>query len=155
VAAFPEPGRQRLESGFLRHRRLGLPLLLVGKIEILEHGQLEGGEELVLQLGRQLALPLDLLDDERLALEDLVPGLAGVDHLANRDFVQVPRLLLAVPRDERHGGALVRQLQDGGGGRDGDLGMTRCEPLRKGHARMIADRPLRSVIARTKTTWAA
>ena len=147
VAALPEPARQRLEPGFLRHRRLGLPLLLVGKIEILEHGQLEGGEELVLQLGRQLSLPLDLLDDERLALEDLVPGLLGVDHLANRDFVQVPRLLLAVPRDERHGGALVRQLQDGGGGRDGDLRVTRGEPVRKGHARMIADTPIRSVIA--------
>ena len=120
---------------------------LYGQVEILEHGQLEGGEELVLQLGRQLALPLDLLDDERLALEDLVPGLLGVDHLANRDLVQVARLLLAVPRDERHGGALVRQLQDGGGGRDGDLRVTRGEPVREGHAQMIADTPRRPVIA--------
>jgi hypothetical protein len=73
VPTFPQPGRERLEAHLARQGGLGLTLLLVRKIEILEDGQIEGPEELLLEGWRQLLLTLDLLDDELLPGHDLVP----------------------------------------------------------------------------------
>ena len=91
---------------------LRLPLLLVGEVDVLEQRLVERRADARLQLRRQLPLALDLLDDERLALDELVPALLGLEHLPDRHLVQVPGLLLAVARDERHGRAALREGQD-------------------------------------------
>ncbi len=49
VAAVPQPVRQGLEPGLSRDGRLGLPLLLVRQVQIFQHAQLEGGQELFLE----------------------------------------------------------------------------------------------------------
>ena len=133
VGAVPQPDRQRLEPRLARDGRLGLPLLLEREIKIFEPREIERRAQLGRQLGRQLPLPLDLAEDERLPLHDLVPGLLRVDDRADRDLVELARLLLAVARDEGDGGAAVGQLEHGVRRGQGNLRMTVREPFRKVH----------------------
>jgi hypothetical protein len=76
VAATPDPVGEGLEAGVARYRGAALPLPLVGEVEILERVAIEGREDALAQLRRELLLAIDLLDDERLAREDRVPLLA-------------------------------------------------------------------------------
>ncbi len=113
-AAAPEPFRQRPQPRLPRRLGLGLSLLLVGKVEVFQRDRLERARECCASSsGVSFPCRADLLDDEALPLDQVVPALLGVEHLANRDLVQVPRLLLAVAGDERHGGAPLRQREHG------------------------------------------
>ena len=99
--------------------------------------RIERAADARLQLGRQLPLAADLLDDERLPLDEVVPALLGVEHLADRDLVQVPGLLLAVARDERHRRAPLRQRQDRLRAGERDLWVLPGEPDGKRHCRHV------------------
>ena len=119
VPAVPEPFRQRSQPRLPRRLGLGLSFLLVRKVEVLEGDRIERPPDARLQLGRQLPLPADLLDDEGLPFDEVVPPLLRVEHLADRHLVQVSRLLLAVAGDERHRRAPLCQRQNGLGAGQG------------------------------------
>src|SRR5262249_920549 len=89
VPAIPDPVGERLEAGGARDGGPALTLPLVRQVEVLERVAVVRREYLLAQLGGELLLALDLLEDERLAREDRVPLLARVEHGADRDLVQV------------------------------------------------------------------
>ena len=128
VPAVPDPVRERLQSGLPGEHRPGLPLLLVGQVQVLEGLQVEGREHLVFELGGELLLPLDGLQDDRLPVGDPVPQLPGLESVADGHLVEVPGPLLPIAGDEGHGGAARGQVQDGMGSLEADLGVPGAEP---------------------------
>ena len=134
VPDVPEPVGQRLKPRLAGDHGLRLPLLLVREVEVLERREVERREEPRLQLGGQLSLRLDLADDERLALDDLVPRLLRVEDGQHGHLVEAPRGLLAVARDERDGATLGPEGEDGGGGAGRDAGVLFLEPGFEVHA---------------------
>src|SRR5581483_7987382 len=113
VAAAPDPVGEGLEAGGARDGGAALALPLVRKVEVLERVAVERRDHLLAQLGRELLLALDLLEDERLARQDRVPFLARVEHGADRDLVEVAGALLPVARDERDGRAVRGEREHG------------------------------------------
>ena len=139
VRRAPQPVRQRLEPRLARRLGLRLPLLLVGEVDVLEQRLVERPADARLELRRQLPLAADLLDDERLPLDELVPALLRLEHLPDGHLVQVPGLLLAVARDERHGRAALREGQDRLRAGERNLGVLRGEP--EGNVTVDMQRP--------------
>ena len=129
----PQPIRERLEPRLARRLGLRLPLLLVGEVDVLEHRLVERAADVGLELRRQLPLAADLLDDERLPLDELVPALLGLEHVPDGHLIQVPGLLLAVARDERHGRATFRERQDRLRAGERNLRVLPGEPGGEGH----------------------
>ncbi len=134
-AAAPQPVGQRLQASLARGLGLGLSFLLVRKVEVLEQRLVERGEDLRFQLGRQLSLPADLFDDERLPLGDGVPALFGGQRVPDGHLVQVAGLLLAVAGDEGHGGAPFGQRQHGLSAGQRNRGVEAGEPVGERHLR--------------------
>jgi hypothetical protein len=104
---------QRLDAGLARHLALGAALGLVGQIKVFQlllgRRGIDGGA----QLGCQLALLLDALQHRGAALLELAQVRQARLELAQLDVVEAVGRLLAVARDEGHGGAPVEQF-DGG-----------------------------------------
>ncbi len=128
VSAVPNPVGQRFQPGLFGQGSLGLPLLLIGKIEVFEEGQLKGAEDALAKLRGELLLLVDLLQDVLLALDDLLPFFLGLDHVLDGHLIEVSGLLLAVPRDEGNRPAITGQFQDGLGGTKGYAGMSGGKP---------------------------
>src|SRR5262245_41098997 len=100
VAAIPYPVGERLQPRLFGDSRFGFALLLVRQVDVFERIEVEGRKDFLFQLVGQLALTLYLLDDEGLALDDLVPSLFGVNHVLDRDLVERAGLFFAVAGDE-------------------------------------------------------
>jgi hypothetical protein len=101
---------QRLEAGLARDLRLRAPLRLVRRVEVF---QLDLGRRPVdgaCQLGRQLALLVDGLEDSRAAILELAQVGKPLLQLAQLRVVEAAGLLLAVARDERDRRSLAEQL---------------------------------------------
>jgi hypothetical protein len=100
---------KRLEAGLTGDLRLGPPLRLVRQIDVLELCLAVRGLDHLLERIVELALLTDAPEDRRAALFQLAQ--------VPQPFLQRPQLrivegagrLLAVARDERHGGASVEQ----------------------------------------------
>ncbi len=105
--------RQRLEPGLARDLSLGAPLRFVRQVEIFESGLRLGVRDRRGEPGRHLALLLDAGDDGRTTVLELPEVAEALFERAQLGVVEPARGLLAVTRDERHGGLLVEQL-DGG-----------------------------------------
>ena len=112
VAAVPDPVRERLEPRLPRDQGAVLLLLAVGVIEVLEGVEVVGGEDPLPQLRGERRVALDRLHDDPLAREDLLEELLRLQRPADGDLVEVARALLAVARDEGHGRALGRELDE-------------------------------------------
>ena len=128
MPAIPQPVGERFEAGLARDDRLGLALLLVRQIQIFQRGQVVRALDARAQVVGKLALPLDLGNDETLALADAVPGFLAVDDRANGHLVEGASLFLAIARDEGHGGAFLGQAQNRGHAGSGDPRMRRRHP---------------------------
>jgi len=124
--------RQRLQPLLARHRRPGAALWLEGKVEVLQRLQLVGRPQGRLQLGRQLALLLD-------ALEDRLPALLEIAHIfdplldgAYLLLIQTSGRLLAITRNEGDGVVRIQQLD-----RALDLAPTQAQLFRDGGVHLL------------------
>ena len=104
-----QPFGQWLEPLFAGDHRLGPALGLVGQVDVLQPRLGVGGQDLRLELGLELALRADRVEDRDPALLQFAqvdePFLEG----AQLRIVQGAGHLLAVPGHERHGGAVVEK----------------------------------------------
>ena len=104
---------EQLQPTLARDRGARLAARAVRCVEVLELGLRGCGEELLLELGRQLALLLDRGEDgcaARFELDQIRPALFD---RADLDLVEPARPLFAIPRDERNGVALVQERDHG------------------------------------------
>ena len=113
---------ERLDAGFAGDLRLGAALLLVGQVEVFKALLGFGIFDHRLQFRRQLALFLDAGEDGGAALLEIAQVGQAFFQIAQLRIVQPVGRLLAVARDEGHGGAFVEQ-GDGGD----DLGRADAE----------------------------
>ena len=105
---------QRLQPGFARDHRLGAALGLVGQVDVLEAGLRLGRHDPRFERVVELALLADLIEDDRAAFLQLAQVAQALLERAQLRVVEGPGGLLAVPGDERDGGAAVEQV-DGRG----------------------------------------
>ena len=117
---------QRLQAGLAGDLRLGTPFRLVGQVEVFQPGLGVGGADLGLELVGQLALGGDLLQDRVPALVEFAQVAQALLERAQLRVVERAGGLLAVPGDERHGGAAVEQFDRGA-------------DLPDGHAQLVGD----------------
>src|SRR6185295_13443997 len=89
VRAIPDPVGEGLETCFPGDVRLALPLLLVGKVEVFEEIEVQGPANPLLEIGSELLLPFDGLEDRGLAGDDPLPALPGREGLLDLDLVEV------------------------------------------------------------------
>ena len=101
---------ERLEPRLARLLRARHALLAIGLVEVLDALHDRGGANLLLELGRELALRLDEQQDVRLALLEVAQVGEALVERAQGDVVHATRGLLAVARDEGDGVALVDEL---------------------------------------------
>jgi hypothetical protein len=105
---------QRVQSGFARELRLGAPFRLVGQVDVLDPRLGVGGHQRCPQRVGELALLLDGGQHRVAALVEFAEVAEPLLERAKLPVVEAAGDLLAVPRDERHGGAIVEQLHGGG-----------------------------------------
>ena len=89
---------QRLEASFARNLRLGPPLRLVRRIQVFELDLGLGGVDRAGELGRQLALFLDALENSRAAILQLAQVAEPLFQLSELRVVEAAGLFLAVGR---------------------------------------------------------
>ena len=104
---------QRFQSGFTGNLCLGAALGLVGGVQILQSLLAVGLVDACGQLGRELALFGDRVQDGLAAGVQLAQVDQAFGQVAQLRVVQVAGDFLAVAGDERHGGPFVQQ-GDGG-----------------------------------------
>ena len=102
--------QQRLEAGFARDLRPGAAFGLIGRVQVLQPRLGVSGSDGCLQFRAQLALFGDALQHRGAPLLQLAQIDQALLEVAQLGVVQPVGGLLAVARDERHGGALVEQL---------------------------------------------
>ena len=112
---------ERLEAGLAGDLRLGAPLGLERQVDVLQPRLRVGGHDLRPQRVVELALRGDRFEDGAPALLQLAQVAQPLLERAQLRVVERPGDLLAVPGDERHGGAAVEQV---------DGGLT-CSPARR------------------------
>ena len=100
---------QRFESLFAGHLGTCAALRAVGQVDVLERGRLPRLVDALLELGRELLLVADGLEDGLLALLNLLQALILVADGPYLHFVESARALLAVAGNEGNGAALVEQ----------------------------------------------
>ena len=100
---------QRFESLLAGHLGTCAALRAVGQVDVLERGGLPCLADSLLELGRQLLLVADGLQDGFLALLNLLQTLILVADGPDLHFIESARALLAVAGNEGNGAALVEQ----------------------------------------------
>ncbi len=120
--------RERLEARLAGDLRLGAPLGLVRQVDVLEPRLGVRGEDLRLELRRQLALGAHRLQDHGAPLLELAQVAEPLVEVAEHRVVEAAGDLLAVPGDERHGRAGIEQVDRGA-------------DLRLPHAELARERP--------------
>ena len=109
LVASPDPERQRLEALFAGFGGFAALLGLERKVQVLESfgivGRTNGGG----QVGRQLPLAVDRLEDRLFSLGELAQPLHAELDLADHHLVQVAGGFLAVARDEGNGVPIVQE----------------------------------------------
>ena len=103
--------RQRLQAPLAGDRGQRLLLGLEGQIEVFQPLGRVGVLNLLGQLGRELALRFDRLEDRRLAFGELANLADAKLNFANLLFVEAAGLILAIARDEGDGVPFVEQLE--------------------------------------------
>ena len=106
---------KRLESLLARHLGLRSLLRAVRRVEVLETRLAVGAADRVLELRRELLLLDERGQDRRAALLELAQVAQALLERTQLRVVEPAGRLLAVARDEGHGGAFVEQRH---GGRD-------------------------------------
>ena len=101
---------ERLQTCLAGLLRTGHALFAVGLVEVLDALELRGLANLLLELGRELALGVDEQDDIVFALLKIAQVGQALVERAQGDVVHAARGLLAVARDEGDGVALVDEL---------------------------------------------
>src|SRR5690606_39747835 len=103
---------------------LGAALGLVGRVQVFQALLGIGGGNLLLQLGRQLALLGDRIQDGAASLFELAQVAQPHFQVAQHGVVQAAGGLFAVAGDEGHRGAVVEQFYGGGhlGGAGAEFG---------------------------------
>jgi len=106
--------QQRLQAPFPGVRRLGALLGLVGQIEVFQLRLAPGPLHPCLQLGRELALLVDVLEDGCPPLQQFLVIGHAVFHRPDGHLVQGAGGLLAVARDEGNRVPFAQQRRHGG-----------------------------------------
>jgi hypothetical protein len=104
---------ERFEAVLPRDHRLGAALRLVREVDVLEPGLRLRGHDPGFEGLVELALLADLVEDDRAPLLQLTQVPQALLQGAQLRVVERPGGLLAVPGDERHGGAAVQQVDRG------------------------------------------
>ena len=104
---------ERLQACLAGQLGLGAPFRLVRQVEVFQPGLGVGLAELLVELVGQLALRGDFLPDRLPALVELAQVTQPLLERAQLRVVERAGGFLAVPGDERHGGAAVEQLDRG------------------------------------------
>ena len=119
----PEEIGERLESALLRDGRAGAALGLEREVKVFELGLGSDRPQLALELWRELALLLNLGEHRGASSLELDQVAAPLLDVPDLHLVEPRGRLLAVARDEGHGGALREQFDHGAhpGGREVEL----------------------------------
>ena len=112
LVAVPDPQGQRLEALVAGVGGLGPLLGLEREVEVFEPLGVVGRADGRGEVGVQLPLGLDRLEDRLLPLGQLAQPLDAKLDLADHNLVQIAGPFLAVAGDERNRVALVQQLDD-------------------------------------------
>ena len=107
----PHQAGQRFKTEFLRNRRTGALLGFVRSVNIFEERLVLTGFNLGLEFGSQLALFLDALEDRFLAVHQFLQIIATVADVAQFNFVEGSRLVLAVAGNEGDRAPLVHEFE--------------------------------------------
>ena len=110
IVLLPQKKRQRLQPLVARHRRLGAPLRLVRQIEVFQFGLFQRRLDLRLQFRGEFALFPDRREYRLAPVFQFAEILQLLLDLADLHLVQIARGLLAIARNERHGGSPVEQF---------------------------------------------
>ena len=105
-----QAGRQRFQPGLAGDLRLGAALGLERQVQVLQSRLGVGGEQVGFQCIIELALFLDAGQDRRAALFQFTQVAQALLQQAQLGVVEAAGDLLAVARDERHGGAAVEKI---------------------------------------------
>jgi hypothetical protein len=105
---------QRFQARLAGDLRAGAALRLVRQVDVLQPGLRVGRQDLRLQGGVQFALRPDRLQHRYPPVLQLAQVAQAFLERAQLLVVQCAGGLLAVPGDERHGGAAVQQVHRGG-----------------------------------------
>ena len=101
---------ERLQAGLAGLLRAGHALFAVGLVEVLDALELRCLANLLLELGRELALGIDKQNDVVFTLLKVAQVGQALIERAQGDVVHAARGLLAVARDKGDGVALVDEL---------------------------------------------
>ena len=101
---------ERLQAGFAGLLRASHALFAVGLVEVLDTLELRGLANLLLELGRELALGVDEQNDVLFALFKIAQVGQALVECAQGDVVHAARCFFAVARDKGDGVALVDEL---------------------------------------------
>ena len=101
---------KRLQAGLACLLRAGHAFFAVGLIEVLDTLELCGLANLLLELGRELALGADEQNDVLFALLKITQVGQALVERAQGDIVHAARGFLAVARDKGNGVSLVDEL---------------------------------------------
>ena len=101
---------KRLQACLAGLLRAGHALFAVGLVEVLDTLELRGLANLLLELGRELALGVDEQNDVLFALFKIAQVGQALVECAQGDVVHAARGFLAVARDKGNGVALVDEL---------------------------------------------
>ena len=104
---------QGLEAPLAGDDRAGAPFRPEGQVHVLELGQGLGGPDPGFELFREELTLIQGFEDGLASLAKLGELLGAIPDGGDRHLVQRPRGLLAVPRDEGHGGAFLEEGQGG------------------------------------------
>ena len=111
VFLFPHQAGERFQAKLLGDGGAGTLLGLVGGVNVFQQGLVLAGLDLGLQFGGKLALFLDALEDGLLAVGQFLQVVATVADVAQFNFVQGSRLVLAVTGDKGDSAPLVHEFQ--------------------------------------------
>ena len=111
IFLFPHQAGERLQAKFLGDGGAGTFLGFVGGVNIFEQRFIFAGLDLGLQFGGQLALFLDALEDGLLAVGQFLQVVPAVADVAEFNFVQGSRLVLAVTGDKGDSAPLIHKFQ--------------------------------------------
>jgi hypothetical protein len=104
---------QRLQADLARLVGAAAALLLERQVEVFEARPRIGRGHQRLEFGRQAPLLADRLEDEPPALVQFANQLKAIFDGAEMGQRQPARRLFPIPGEERHGGSLAQQAQDG------------------------------------------
>ena len=107
----PHQASQRFKTEFLRDGRAGALLGLVRGVNIFEESLVLAGLDLGLEFGSELALFLDALEHRFLTVGKFLQIVATVADVAQFNFVQRTRLVLAVAGDKGDRAPLVHEFK--------------------------------------------